>query len=118
MDDDFNSGEAIGHIFRLVREANRVRASSEEILARDRATLEAVRDAMLLFDSVLGLFRGGLPRAGIEVPDEVKRLVAEREEARASKDWSRADELRNRVLELGFTIEDRAAGPGLKRVKE
>ncbi len=118
MDDDFNSGEAIGHIFRLVREVNRIRASSGEILARDRKTLEEIRDAMRMFDSVLGLFRGGLPRAGLEVPDEVERLVAEREEARAAKDWNRADELRDRVLELGFTIEDRADGPALKRVKE
>ncbi len=118
MDDDFNSGEAIGHVFRLVREVNRVRASSEETLARDRKTLEDIGEAMRMFDSVLGLFRGGLPRAGLEVPDDVERLVAEREEARASKDWSRADELRDRVLELGFTIEDRADGPAIKRVRE
>ena len=117
MDDDFNSGEAIGHIFRLVREVNKIRASSEEALAGDRKTLEAIRDAIRVFDSVLGLFRGGLPTAGLDVPDEVAGLVAEREEARKSKDWKRADELRDRVLDLGFTIEDRADGPALKRLK-
>ena len=117
MDDDFNSGEAIGHIFRLVREVNKIRASSEEALAGDRKTLEDIRDAIRVFDSVLGLFRGGLPTAGLDVPDEVAGLVAEREEARKSKDWKRADELRDRVLDLGFTIEDRADGPALKRLK-
>jgi cysteinyl-tRNA synthetase len=118
MDDDFNSGEAIGHIFRLVREANRVRSASEERLARDREALEGIRDAMRIFDSVLGLYRGGLPKGALDVPDEVMRFVEEREEARAAKDWNRADELRDRVLELGFTIEDRAGGPALKRVKD
>jgi cysteinyl-tRNA synthetase len=118
MDDDFNSGEAIGHIFRLVREVNRVRAASEERLGKDRRTLERIRDAMRLFDSVLGLYHEGLPRAGLDVPEEVKKLVAEREEARKTKDWKLADELRDRVLGLGFTIEDRASGPAIKRNKD
>jgi cysteinyl-tRNA synthetase len=118
MDDDFNSGEAIGHVFRLVKEVNRVRSASGERLAKDRRTLESIRDAMRIFDSVLGLYRGGLPTASLDVPDEVMGLVAEREEARRTKDWKRADELRNRVLELGYTIEDRADGPALKRFKD
>ena len=118
MDDDFNSGEAIGHIFRLVREANRIRSISEEHLAKDRRTLESIRDAMRIFDSVLGLYREGLPTASLDVPDEVAALVGEREEARKAKDWKRADELRDRVLELGFTIEDRQGGPALKRFKD
>ena len=118
MDDDFNSAEAIGHIFRLVREANRIRSVSEESFAKDRRTLESIRDAMRIFDSVLGLYRGGLPAASRDVPDEVMGLVAEREEARKAKDWKLADELRDRVLGLGFTIEDRADGSALKRIKE
>jgi len=118
MDDDFNSGEAIGHVFRLVREVNRVRSAFEELLARDRRTLEDIRDAVRIFDRVLGLYRDGLPKAELDVPDEVMGLVTEREEARMAKDWKRADGLRDRVLELGFTIEDRADGPTLKRIKD
>ena len=117
MDEDFNSGEAIGHIFRLVREANRVRAASEERLGKDRRALESIRDAMRTFDSILGLYHDGLPKAGVDIPNDVMELVKEREEARGSKDWKRADELRDRVLELGFTIEDRPDGPAVKRVK-
>ncbi len=115
MDDDFNSGEAIGHIFRLVREANRVRAAGEENVSGDRETLEKIEAAFTMFDRVLGLFREGLPKAELEVPEEVRRLVQEREEARSAKDWSLADTLREKVAEMGFTIEDRADGPAAKR---
>jgi cysteinyl-tRNA synthetase len=114
MDDDFNSGEAIGHIFRLVREVNRVRADSEEALGRDVVSIGKIREALSMFDRVLGLFKGGLPVAEIEVPGEVQRLVEEREEARIKKDWGRADALRARIAEMGFILEDRPAGPYLK----
>ncbi len=117
LDDDFNSGEAIGHLFRLVREANRVRAEDPDPLAKDRTTLEQLRSAIEVFDSVLGLYREGLPKARIDVPDEVQALVKEREEARKGKDWAGADSLRNEILALGFTVEDRPEGPLLRRVK-
>lgn len=115
MDDDFNSGEAIGHIFRLVREVNRVRAAGEENVGRDRETLEEIESALLMFDSILGLFKGGPPKAEIEVPDAVQQLVREREEARTAKDWDRADALRKQIGQMGFVIEDRPDGPAIRR---
>ncbi|UCF05070.1 MAG: cysteine--tRNA ligase [bacterium] len=114
MDDDFNSGEAIGHIFRLVREINRVRTAGEEYLKDDLETIRAILEAIAVFDSILGLFKHGLPTAGIEVPDEVRRLVAEREEARHVRDWARSDALRDQISELGYSIEDRKDGPSVK----
>jgi cysteinyl-tRNA synthetase len=117
LDDDFNSGEAIGHIFRLVREANRVRSADPDPLARDRRTLGHLQGAFETFDSVLGLYKEGLPKARIEVPDEVQALVDEREGARKARDWVRADSLRDEILAHGFTVEDRPEGPMIKRVK-
>ena len=46
-----------------------------------------------------------------EVPPEVDRLVREREERRAARDFEAADDLRRRVRELGFDIEDGPSGP-------
>jgi cysteinyl-tRNA synthetase len=117
MDDDFNSGEAIGHLFRLVREANRVRAADPDPLAGDRETLESILSAIEVFDSVLGLYKGGLPTSVIDVPDEVRALVESREESRKAKDWARADSLRDEILGHGFTVEDRPEGPLVKRAK-
>ncbi len=44
------------------------------------------------------------------VPDDVRRLVDERAEARADRDWSRADALRDRLAELGWEVQDSASG--------
>ena len=117
MDNDFNSAEAIGHIFRLVREVNRVRIAGEENLAQDATTLKKIMVLMHVFDAVLGLFRSGLPKAKLEVPETVQQLVREREVARKAKEWARADDLRRRVEEMGFIIEDRPDGPSLKSRK-
>jgi cysteinyl-tRNA synthetase len=114
MDDDFNSAEAIGHIFRLVREVNRIRAEGEGAPIQEAATFEKIRDAMRTFDSILGLFRGGLPSARHEIPREVEELVSARERARSEKNWAQADALRGRIAELGFVVEDRPAGPHVK----
>ncbi len=117
MDDDFNSGEATGHIFRLVRELNRLRAEDEGERIAAVETFEKVRDAFETFDRILGLFKGGLPKARIALPPEIESLVAERETARREKNWARADEIRKRVIDLGYTIEDRPAGPFVKPVR-
>jgi cysteinyl-tRNA synthetase len=114
MDDDFNSAEAIGHVFRLVREVNRVRAEGDGSPAQEAAVLEKVRDAFGVFDAVLGLFKGGLPTAKLEIPREVVDLVAARERARKEKNWGEADNLRKRLAELGYVVEDRPAGPFVK----
>ncbi|MBN1164637.1 MAG: cysteine--tRNA ligase [Candidatus Krumholzibacteriota bacterium] len=115
MDDDFNSGEAIGHIFRLVREVNKFRTDYPGVLEGSDELIDALLESLRTFDTILGLFKEGLPRAGLAVPPEVEKLVREREEARRAKDWARADELRDRILEAGFAVEDRAEGPYIKR---
>jgi cysteinyl-tRNA synthetase len=114
MDDDFNSGEAAGHVFRLVRELNRLRAEGEGGRIASATPFEKARAAFETFDRILGLFKGGLPKARMEIPPEVSALVAEREDARRAKDWKRADDLRRRTAELGYVIEDRPAGPLVK----
>lgn len=44
-----------------------------------------------------------------DIPETVQKLVREREEARASKNWERADELRNKIASEGYSIEDSGA---------
>jgi cyanophycinase-like exopeptidase len=46
-----------------------------------------------------------------EVPAEVRRLIEEREQARARKDWASADTLRQRILASGWTVTDTLEGP-------
>ena len=117
MDDDFNSAEAIGHIFRLVREVNRVRAEDEGALLQDAGVFEKLREAFETFDRILGLFKGGLPKATVALPREVEELIGERERARKEKKWGAADTLRKKIADLGFIIEDRPEGPFIKPAK-
>jgi cysteinyl-tRNA synthetase len=49
------------------------------------------------------------------LPDEVKELAQKREQARKDKDWAMSDELRDRINELGYIVEDTADGQKVKK---
>jgi cysteinyl-tRNA synthetase len=116
MDDDFNTGGAIGHIFELVKEFNRLVAEDDEGLSADRRGLEAALAAMETMANVLGLFKDGLPKERqLEVSEELMQWVADREAARAAKDWAEADRLRDLIVEAGFEILDGAGGSQVRK---
>ncbi|MFI5028348.1 MAG: cysteine--tRNA ligase [Solirubrobacterales bacterium] len=98
--DDFNTPRALAEAFELVGEANREEASGAAV-----ALLE-------MFD-LLGL---ASLAATEEAPGaEAEGLLARREEARAAKDFERADELRALLAELGWEVRDSADGARLVR---
>jgi cysteinyl-tRNA synthetase len=107
MDDDFNSARAIGHLFDLSRDINRAIDEGRGAEARDAAV------AMLELGRLLGLF--WRRPEGESWPDEILALARERETARKSRNWARADELRGRLAEQGVLVEDGPEGPKLKR---
>ena len=53
------------------------------------------------------------PDEGGEADPEAERLMQEREEARAAKDFARADEIRDELAAMGWTVRDSADGPRL-----
>ena len=61
-------------------------------------------------DRVLGLGLDKLESADIELSEEQLSVVREREQARAAKDWAKADILRARLLEMGIEIKDTSGG--------
>jgi len=64
------------------------------------------------FDQVLGLGLSDVkPRASIKIPAKIKKLAAEREQARMNKNFVHADELREEIEEAGFRVEDTSKGP-------
>ncbi len=68
------------------------------------------RALLASWDHVLGLDLEREARAGWEPNEEIQRLVAERDMARASKDYARSDELRDRLQSLGLEVMDAAEG--------
>jgi len=104
--DDLNTARALGALHVLLREVNTALDGSG-ISAAVRTPLD---DALSTADRVLAVFPQR-QAAGGDGDDEIQRLVDEREEARAAKDWGRADEIRDRLIEAGIVLEDTPHGP-------
>jgi cysteinyl-tRNA synthetase len=101
MDDDMQTPAATGLLFDLVRRANAALDRGDAAAAGPAAA------AALEIAAALGLEL----RAEVDaVPDEVRGWARERDEARAAKDWARADALRDRITGAGYVIEDTASG--------
>jgi cysteinyl-tRNA synthetase len=100
--DDFNTPAARAELFAWLAEANR------RIDAGER--LGAGRLGEMLY--AFGLERL-LETGSQSAPDDVERLAAEREQARAARDFERADRLRDELAARGWEIRDTPAGPRL-----
>ena len=72
---------------------------------------------LLKFDAVLGLGLNQVKKEELIIPDEVQKLIKEREEERRNKNWQKADELRRIIKEKGFTIKDVEEGTDIRRNK-
>jgi len=51
-----------------------------------------------------------------KIPGFIKKMVREREEARKQKNWKLADEIRKKVKQMGYWIEDTKEGPKIKKI--
>ena len=71
---------------------------------------------ILEFDKVLGLDLASAASTDdiSEIPEVIKKLLAEREEARKKEDWPRSDALRQEINQLGYHLEDTQTGPKIK----
>jgi len=115
MDDDFNSAGAIGAMFDLIKTYYKLIDEKGAMVTQDREALEQLRDAVITFDEVLGLFTDGFPPSEETVPKEVMNLVTARQQARESRDFEKADSLRDQVEQMGFLIEDQPDGQRVRR---
>jgi len=107
MDDDFNTPQALGVLFdfgRALAEARDRQAGAPGAFVAGVAELAQLA-------RVLGLFGRGAPVDGPGAA--VERLVTARGEARARRDFKRADELRDEIAGLGWIVEDTPAGSRL-----
>ena len=114
MQDDYNTPEALATLFELVREINRVRAEDEAAAAALGALLRQLGDLIgILQSDAESYLRGGASENDGDA--EVDALVAQRNEAKANKDWGTADEIRNKLQEMGIVLEDGPSGTTWRR---
>ncbi|HXC51922.1 MAG TPA: cysteine--tRNA ligase [Candidatus Limnocylindrales bacterium] len=120
MDADLNSARAVALLFDSVRDANRaLDAGDAASAARSAGVVRAVGSAMGLFASRPAEFlerynARGASRAGLDA-DAIEVLIAERNAARKSRDFARADAVRKELLDQGIVLEDGAGGTTWRR---
>ena len=114
MQDDFNTPEALATLFELVREINRVRAEDEAAAASLGALLRQLGDLIGILQSDAESYLHGGASAN-DGDAEIDALVAQRNEAKANKDWGTADEIRNKLQEMGIVLEDGPSGTTWRR---
>ncbi|MER3445980.1 MAG: cysteine--tRNA ligase [Candidatus Dadabacteria bacterium] len=115
MADDFNTADALGNLFDLIRAVNRSIDSS----GWTAALAEALKEIRVL-GGILGILelapddylkRERLSKRSLEITeDEIQHLIEERAAARKEKNWKRADEIRMYLDSKGITLEDTPKG--------
>ncbi|MBI1910524.1 MAG: cysteine--tRNA ligase [Deltaproteobacteria bacterium] len=118
MDDDFNTAEVIGQVFKEVTRANKL-MDEAKASGKKEGTLELayILCVFNLASKMLGIFckkpaeyfndknsRSSIPA------EEIEKLIVERTEARKNKNFKRADEIRDELLAKGIILEDSAKG--------
>jgi cysteinyl-tRNA synthetase len=124
MDDDFNTGAAVGTLNRLLTVLNRFADVSElekpNVTNADKQSFRLATGVLKELSQILGIF--SRPRAVKEggsdtlVAGLMQLLIDLRAEARKAKNFSMADIIRKRLGELGITLEDRTGGTGWRLV--
>ena len=100
VEDDLNMPEALAVVWAVVK---------SNIPGPDKY------DLLIDFDKVLGLGLGEIPNSKFPIPNEIQELVNKREELRKAGMFTEADEMRRRMAEMGYKIEDTPKGVIVKK---
>ena len=107
MEDDFNTADAVASVFELVKFANTT-ANGES----SKEYLQGLLDLIVKLTDVLGLI---VEKEEELLAEDIEKLIEERQAARKAKNFQRADEIRNELLEKGIILEDTREGVKWKK---
>ena len=111
MNDDFNTPKALAKLFYLINKAN-------YLIDNKKISLTDAEDILKLLkniDKVFGFIFSPVKKE--KIPKEILELVKQREQYRKQKNWKKADEIRKKVKEKGYQIEDTKKGSVIKKLK-
>ena len=107
MDDDANTADAVSSVFELVKFIN-----SNASAASSKQLLKGFYEKLSTLCNVLGIIIE--PKEEL-LDEEIEKLIEERTQARKNKDFKRADEIREELLQKGIVLEDTREGVKWKR---
>jgi cysteinyl-tRNA synthetase len=110
LENDLNSAEALAAVFEYVRDTNTAMDSGEFRAGNTAAALDFLRQ----FDAIFDVLAPTVQTNAIG-DSEVESLIAERTAAKKSKNFARADQIREQLLEAGIILEDTKSGVRWKR---
>lgn len=102
INDDLNTPKALAVMWEVIKD--------DKLSDKDKHFL------LVAFDEIFGLGLKELKKEKSEIPEEVKMLAEQRLVARIGKDWKKADELREKIKELGYNLGDTKDGYEITRL--
>ena len=106
LDDDLDTPLAVALLFEALSSAHSLADAGNEVGAREVA---------LAVNALFGALGLALLSSSAVVDEASQALVAQRDEARAQKNWAEADRLRDELTSLGWTVEDSSTGTQIRR---
>ena len=106
MDNDFNTPEAFGTLFEMIRTIN-------PLLIENKISKKQA-DEILSFLKNIDAGLGIIPSEQQKIPAEVQELVEQREKFRQDKNYDESDKIRAQIKDLGYDLEDTVYGPMVK----
>ena len=107
MEDDFNTADAVSAIFELVKFSN-TNVTSES----SKEFMQKLFDLIVKLSDVLGIH---VERKEELLDSDIEKLIEERQAARKAKDFARADQIRDELLEKGIILKDTREGVQWKK---
>jgi len=111
LSDDFNTPKAFAVIFEFIKEINKL-IDADQLSKKDAGQIYKFFQEVNKIFGIIDFEK--LKKSN--VPDEVTKLLAERENYRKEKNWQKADETRMEIEKYGFTVDDTKDGVVLKKI--
>lgn len=115
MDDDFNTRAAVTLFHEIAGEINRLEDKASEHAARLAGTLVRLGGVLGIMQMTPGEFLHAAAGNGDISPEDINRLIGERAQAKAARNYAEADRIRERLTGQGIILEDGPGGTTWKR---
>ena len=107
MNDDLNTPLALSVVYELITQ-------TKKLLVDDKLSSESASDILSFWKKINSVF-GFILSGQAEIPEEIKKLMSDREKARKEKNFSRSDEIRNIIEKKGYLLEDTKEGYKIRK---